>query len=63
MSQAGEHVPTLTHEQQSSAAMFNLKGVSGEKGAPCGLPTKRATLAQAGEQSPLLSQDPSEKNS
>ena len=42
--------------------MFNFEGVSGEKGAWCGLPMKTATLAQGHGQWPLLSQDPSKKN-
>ena len=62
LSQAGEHVPTSVPQWRSSAAMFNFKGASGEKGARCGLPMKSAALAQGGEQWPLLSQDPSKKN-
>ena len=41
--------------------MFNFEGASREKGARCGLPMKSAALAQAGEQWPLLGQDPSKK--
>ena len=62
LSLVGEYIPTLAPQWQSSAAMFNFKGASGEKGARCGLPMKSAALAQGGEQWPLLGQDPSKKN-
>ena len=62
LSLVGEHVPTSTPEQRSSATKFNFKGASGEKRAWCGLPTKTAMLAQGHGRWPLLKQDPSKKN-